>query len=412
MKTMKLAVVLSAVMILASSCSSAYYQAANGWGDDLYGVHNQQAIQQKQISEAQARKAEAEARKAEAEALLAEWEALAAGQYAGNETYSKSDYDTKYASLLSKFDGDVYVLPGSYYDLQYSGNSAYASSYTPDGQTIILADNVYVNPMYAPSMFGYWGSPSYFNYAYYPRHRYSWGYGPYYSWYDPYYYSWYDWNWNYCYRPYYDPWYRPRPYYSHHHHHYHYGYANSNSNRVYYRSGSSVRGGGTTTRSSNYVPGNRGVTASRDSRSTYTSPTRSTYSRPVASTSSNKGTVSSPRSITSTRGTSSSTSSQVTRRTYDAKTLSAAKKRATATARPTLQRPTSISSSSSSSSSSKRSNYSRPSSSSSSYSRGSSYNSSNSSSSRSYSSGSSSHSYSSGSSSGSSRSISSGSRGR
>ncbi len=195
MKNLRLLALFAAVIFAASSCTSAFYQASTSYGDDLYGVHNQTAIYQKQIAEAQARKAEAEARKAEAEALRAEWQALSQG----SSTYTKGDYDTKYSTLLSKFDSDVYVVPDSYSELSYTADNVYTSAYDPAGGTVIIADNVYVSPMYTSSMFGYWGAASYFDYAFYsPRWYNSWYGRPYYynSFYGYRHYSWGYWNWN------------------------------------------------------------------------------------------------------------------------------------------------------------------------------------------------------------------------
>lgn len=303
MKNFKLIALFAVVTIATQGCTSALYQTSSGiWADDLYGVHNQNAIYQAQTAKAEARTAEAQARKAEAEALIAEWQAL----QTGSEVYSKTDNDTKYSALLSKFDDNVYILPDSYYNLSASGGEIYTSAYDPaSSTTIIVTDDLYVAPMYASSMFGYWAPRSYFNYGYYsPYWRHNWYYDTYYGYNH---HSWGYWNWNFCYRPYYDPWYYPtlRPYHPHHHY---WGYANKYSNRDYYRTSRGSSSISSSSRPSRYVAG---ATSSRGSRAVTTTrgtSTRATLTRGTT----NRGTASSyisPTTTTAQRSISDSRSS-------------------------------------------------------------------------------------------------------
>lgn len=76
----------------------------------------------------------------------------------------------------------------------------------PYYNVIIIGDQVWVEPRYITSSFGYWPNRSYYSYYYDPFY---FGYSPYYSYYSPYYYNYYS---PHYYHPYYDPYYYYNPY--------------------------------------------------------------------------------------------------------------------------------------------------------------------------------------------------------
>ena len=47
MKTMKTGIGILLLALLATGCSSAYYQSGGYAGDDLYGIHNKTKIAQR-----------------------------------------------------------------------------------------------------------------------------------------------------------------------------------------------------------------------------------------------------------------------------------------------------------------------------------------------------------------------------
>lgn len=263
MKNIKMILFAATVALAASGCSSTFYSASSNAYDDLYAIHDRQAIAERQKAEAEARRAEAEARRAEAEAQQAEWRAQLAElgvELAQNNTRTDSDgviivdgdsyssgnvydsfladsYESAYARRLRGFKSLTYNMPSSYFDLRYGNSRFYVSAYDPSFYNVMVSGSqVWVEPKYITSMFGTWGATNATMLIHSP-----WYYGWSGGFYDPFYYSswgfphysWYDWNWNICYGGWgtnlwwgwggvYRPW---RPYYGFHYgpHHHHIG---------------------------------------------------------------------------------------------------------------------------------------------------------------------------------------------
>ena len=263
MKNIKMILFAATVALAASGCSSTFYSASSNAYDDLYAIHDRQAIAERQKAEAEARRAEAEARRAEAEAQQAEWRAQLAElgvELAQNNTRTDSDgviivdgdsyssgnvydsfladsYESAYARRLRGFKSLTYNMPSSYFDLRYGNSRFYVSAYDPSFYNVMVSGSqVWVEPKYITSMFGTWGATNATMLIHSP-----WYYGWSTGFYDPFYYSswgfphysWYDWNWNICYGGWgtnlwwgwggvYRPW---RPYYGFHYgpHHHHIG---------------------------------------------------------------------------------------------------------------------------------------------------------------------------------------------
>ena len=261
MKNIKMILFAATVALAASGCSSTFYSASSNAYDDLYAIHDRQAIAERQKAEAEARRAEAEARRAEAEAQQAEWRAQLAElgvELAQNNTRTDSDgviivdgdsyssgnvydsfladsYESAYARRLRGFKSLTYNMPSSYFDLRYGNSRFYVSAYDPSFYNVMVSGSqVWVEPKYITSMFGTWGATNATMLIHSP-----WYYGWSAGFYDPFYYSswgfphysWYDWNWNICYGGWgtnlwwgwggmYRPWhYHHYPHYYYHHHH-------------------------------------------------------------------------------------------------------------------------------------------------------------------------------------------------
>ena len=209
-------------LIGLSGCSATLYTSpsSRAVADDLYGIHDRQAIaRQEALEQEQARKA------AEAAALAeAKMEGEYLRKYTGNpyEDVLADTYDDAYARRLRGFNSPTYKMPSSYYNFKISDAAKYASAYDPSFYNVmVMGDEVWVEPKYITSMFGYWGaSPVNVNI------NLGWGYpywGSYWSWYDPYW-GWGSPWWN---RPYWGPYYSwgyyPHwgwgyPYWGGHHH--------------------------------------------------------------------------------------------------------------------------------------------------------------------------------------------------
>lgn len=185
----------------AAGCSTAFFATnGDGYADDLYATHDRTQIARRKQAEAEAARLEAEARKAQWEAMLAEAEAVSARNDYENHTYSNvlaDTYESAYARRLRGFRSPTYRMPSSYYELRYSPAYHYVTAYDPMNYNIVvMGDQVWVEPKYISSMFGYWGAPPYSLYGgwgwpYYNFGYASWGY-PHYSWWDWH----YDWSWN------------------------------------------------------------------------------------------------------------------------------------------------------------------------------------------------------------------------
>ena len=181
MKNIKMILLAATVALAASGCSSTFYTASSNAYDDLYAIHDRQAIAERQKTEAEARRAEAEARRAEAEAQQAEWRAQLAElgvELAQNNTRTDSDgviivdgdsyssgnvydsfladsYESAYARRLRGFKSLTYNMPSSYFDLRYGNSRFYVSAYDPSFYNVMVSGSqVWVEPKYITSMFG------------------------------------------------------------------------------------------------------------------------------------------------------------------------------------------------------------------------------------------------------------------
>jgi len=113
------------------------------------------------------------------------------------------DRDDAYQRRLEGFENPYYGM--NYGAVYLSDAYWYASSYDPYFYNIIImGDQVWVEPRWMTSSFGYWPRNSFYSPYYYPY------YSSFYGYYDPFYYS------------YYSPYSYHHPYY---HHHHHYGYS-------------------------------------------------------------------------------------------------------------------------------------------------------------------------------------------
>lgn len=241
MKTIKRFLLVAAIAVTASGCTSAFYSSTGAY-DDLYATHDVQAIAERQKAEAEVRKAEAEALKAEAEAREAQMKAEAAEYQAKlaainaalqaenssvkatiiddgllitddniatlDNSYVADSYENAYARRLKGFSSPTYRMPSSYFNLRYNSSHSIVTAYDPALYNIMVSgDEVWVEPKYITSMFGTWGainatiaftSPWYFGWRswgtydpwYYRSFRSCWGFPRY---------SWWDWNWHMCY---------------------------------------------------------------------------------------------------------------------------------------------------------------------------------------------------------------------
>ncbi|MBR6655833.1 MAG: hypothetical protein IKL20_04440 [Alistipes sp.] len=224
MKKFVIIAIIAVQALLVSGCAAAWQNV--GYSDDMYSIHNQIAIAERQKAEAELAKAQYEAQQAQYEAAMAKANAEAAKQQAeGAATgaaYNVYDsvladtYESAYARRLYGFSSPTYRMPSSYYTWRYSDAFGYASAYDPAFYNVMVSgDMVWVEPKYITSMFGTWGAAVVPSYGWY----YGWG-NPYRYWSSPYY-SWYNYNWYYgwnsCYY-----WGCSHPYYHYYHHHHHY----------------------------------------------------------------------------------------------------------------------------------------------------------------------------------------------
>ena len=138
--------VLASIALL-SSCAAAWQNVS--YSDDLYQVHNQTAIAQRQKAEAELAKAQYEAQQAQYEANLARIKSEAAMQGVsvaeGSSNFNAYDgvladsYESAYARRLYGFSSPTYRMPSSYYTLRYSDAFFYASAYDPAFYNVMVS---------------------------------------------------------------------------------------------------------------------------------------------------------------------------------------------------------------------------------------------------------------------------------
>ncbi len=186
------AALCGAAFLLAGCASSLTTASSAGNTDDLYATGGRKAIAAAE-SERQARLAAQREQRA-----LRDIEAAGRdGRYQGSVL--SDSYQESYERRLKGFNSLSYKLPSSYYDYVYSDAAWNASGYDPAFyNTIVMGDQVWVEPRYITSMFGNWGTPVNVNvnlgwnwYSPYWDWYYRPGWNPYWSW------NWgWDWGWN------------------------------------------------------------------------------------------------------------------------------------------------------------------------------------------------------------------------
>ena len=113
MKTLRMILFSAVAAATMVGCSSTFY--ASSAYDDMYYTHSGDAIAQKQIAEAEARKAEADARRAEALAKQEEWKAQAA-LYEAEAQRAAASAGTSATAQRVDSDGIIIVDDDTYYD--------------------------------------------------------------------------------------------------------------------------------------------------------------------------------------------------------------------------------------------------------------------------------------------------------
>ncbi|MBQ8272121.1 MAG: hypothetical protein IJZ09_03845 [Tidjanibacter sp.] len=232
--TLLIMVALGLMTLGATSCGTAMNLArinAAAYTDDLYGIHDTEALREAErllAEQIAAEKAAQEKRiaamiaaanaEADIDDLLSDVDVVAspAGTVVSSNTggdvnvYTNiyvDDYQSAYARRLQGFTSLTYRMPSSYWDYRYGDAYFLTLAYDPAFYTVmIMGDQVWVEPRYITNMFGSWNNPYYYGYHY--------GYNPYYFGYS---YGYWDyWGWN-------SPYWGCDPFYHHHCHNHWYG---------------------------------------------------------------------------------------------------------------------------------------------------------------------------------------------
>lgn len=231
--TLWIMVALGLVALGATSCGLSVNLAQSGaaaYADDLYGIHDMEALREAErlIAErAAAEKAATEKRiaamiaasnaEADIDDILGDLEVVESpagtvvatntsdGGVSIYNTIYVNDYASAYARRLQGFTSLTYRMPSSYWDYRYGDAYFLTLAYDPAFYTVmVMGDQVWVEPRYITNMFGSWNNPYYYGYRY--------GYNPYYYGYS---YGYWDyWGWN-------SPYWGCDPFYHYHHHHHH-----------------------------------------------------------------------------------------------------------------------------------------------------------------------------------------------
>lgn len=197
--------------LIASACTSRIY--TSGYGDDLYSVHDRSQLMAEELRQREYELAQREARIAAREIAMEDisYDNGSAG-YGGG--ILSDNFADSYERRLRGFNSASNNMPSSYIEAEANGKIRYASAYDPAYyNVIVMGDEVWVEPKYISSMFGYTGASrinvnigfgSWWGWPYYPSSLYMWN-TPYYSWnwrpygvgywggyYDP----WYNWRWD------------------------------------------------------------------------------------------------------------------------------------------------------------------------------------------------------------------------
>lgn len=245
MRTRNILLIMAALVVGglgATSCSLSVNLARSGvanYADDLYGVHDTEALREAERLLAEQQAAEQAERERRIAAMVAATNAGAdideilgdleivespAGVVVATDdggtninVYNSiyvDDYRSAYARRLQGFSSLTYRMPASYWDYRYGDAYFLTLAYDPAFYTVmVVGDQVWVEPRYITNMFGSWNNPYYYGYRY--------GYNPYYYGYSYGYWDYWGWNspywgcdpfWHYHYH-----WHSPH--YGHHHHH-------------------------------------------------------------------------------------------------------------------------------------------------------------------------------------------------
>ena len=242
--TLWIMVALGLVALGATSCGLSVNLAQSGaaaYADDLYGIHDMEALRKAErllAEQAAAEKAATEKRiaamiaasnaESDIDDILGDLDIVEspAGTVVATNTNSEggvsiynniyvNDYASAYARRLQGFTSLTYRMPSSYWDYRYGDAYFLTLAYDPAFYTVmVMGDQVWVEPRYITNMFGSWNNPYYYGYRY--------GYNPYYYGYS---YGYWDyWGWNSPYwgcTPYYHCYHNHHwhaPHYGHHHH--------------------------------------------------------------------------------------------------------------------------------------------------------------------------------------------------
>ena len=168
MKSRKLITVLGSVVVatLLGGCSATVYSSTSSAAtDDLYVTHNRKAIaaekQQRLIRQQEAQRAAEEAERARREEVAR----------AVSELNDRQEDESRSILIAGGYGGDSYASRlkslGSLSDDRQSDvqnenantSGRYASAYDPAYYDVtVLGDQVLVEPKYAPSLYGDWGT--------------------------------------------------------------------------------------------------------------------------------------------------------------------------------------------------------------------------------------------------------------
>lgn len=207
---------LCVVAAISCGCSPQMYGRATYESDNMYGVHDREAISKYKVEQRAAAKRAQEQREQEWAEILGY--SVPPREQGALELVDLEAYQTPYGQKLLALSSGEYQRPQSYYGAmseREKQNLATLSEYDPDYyNAVLLGDgNISVSPKYVNSMYGVWGD-LYSPWAYgYMRPARGWGY--YSMWGYPNY-SWWGWNsygMGFGYSPYYDPWWGYSPYY-------------------------------------------------------------------------------------------------------------------------------------------------------------------------------------------------------
>lgn len=200
---MKKLMLISALILTVATVSAQKTRTAADV-DDLYGTVDRRKVAKQDAAAKELRKQKAEQQRAYQQRVQEEEVYMYEDEENSFDAVLSDSYEESYARRLRGFQSPSYRMPSSYYNFRYGNDSFYTSAYDPAFyNTIVMGDQVWVEPRYVTAMFGTWGTPYMGIGLYGPNFGFSvgspwWG-GGYYggnSWCSPYY-GWNSWNNNY-----------------------------------------------------------------------------------------------------------------------------------------------------------------------------------------------------------------------